>query len=161
VLFICDLGSFKVKALASIATAGAYFFCRLNHQTNLDETVAGRLCPVKLAGFLPTVEQELPLLEKAIAMGAKEGVASRLMAVRMPEAIVNERRRLARKPATKTGYTPSHSHLALLAWNLFITNVPHTLWQTETVVNVYPLRWPIEIFQPHDGSRERLSLAAA
>ena len=52
VLFLFDLGYFKVKALASIATAGAYFFCRLNHQTNIYETAAGRLCPVKLAGFL-------------------------------------------------------------------------------------------------------------
>jgi Transposase DDE domain len=145
VLFIFDLGYFKVKALASIATAGAYFFCRLNHQTNLYETVAGRLCPVKLAGFLTTGEHEIPLLEKAISIGAKECVASRLIAVRMPEAIVNERRRIARKKAKKKGYTPSPSHLELLAWNLFITNVPHTIWKTETVVNVYPLRWQIEL----------------
>jgi hypothetical protein len=96
-LFIFDLGYFKVKALASIATVGAYFFCRLNHQTNLYETVAGRLCPVKLAGFLATVEHALPLLEKAVSIGANECVASRLIAVRMPEVIVNERRRRARK----------------------------------------------------------------
>src|SRR4029450_8515631 len=34
ILFLFDLGYFKVKALASLATAGAYFCCRLNHQTN-------------------------------------------------------------------------------------------------------------------------------
>lgn len=144
-LFIVDLGYFKVKALASIATVGAYFFCRLNHQTNLYETVAGRLCPVKLAGFLATVEHALPLLEKAVSIGANACVASRLMAVRRPEVIVNERRRRARKHAKKKGDTPSPSHLELLAWNLFITNVPHTIWKTATVVNVSPLRWQIEL----------------
>jgi hypothetical protein len=145
VLFIFDLGYFKVKALANIAMAGAYFFCRLNHQTNLYETVAGHACPVKLAAFLTTVEHTRPLLEKAVSLGAKECVASRLIAVRMPEAIVTERRRIARKHAKKKGYTPSQAHLALLAWNLFITNVPHTIWKTETIVNVYPLRWQIEL----------------
>lgn len=128
-----------------MATAGAYFFGRLNHQTNLYETIAGHLCPMNLAGFLTTIEPEIPLLETAIAIGATEGVASRLIAVRMPEAIVNARRRIARKHATKKGSTPSHSHLELLAWNRFIPNVPHTIWKTETVVNVYPLRWHIEL----------------
>lgn len=42
-----------------------------------------------------------------ILIGASEHVAARLMAVRMPEAIVNARRRIA--------------------WNLLITNVPPTI----------------------------------
>jgi hypothetical protein len=70
------------------------------------------------------------------------------MAAPIPEAIVNERRRKARKNAKKKGYTPSKVHLELLAWNLFITNVPSTLWKTDTVIKVYPSRWPVElIFQ--------------
>ena len=63
ILFLFDLGYFKVKALASIATAGAYFCCRLNHQTNLYERVAGRLCPMTLTACLATVEPDVPLLE--------------------------------------------------------------------------------------------------
>jgi Transposase DDE domain len=127
-----------------MATAGAYFFCRLNPQTHIDKTVAGRLCPMKLAEFLTTVEHELPRRENSIYIGATERVASRLTAVRMPEAIVNTRRRIARKNAQKNGYTPSQAHLTLMAWNLFLTNVPPTIWNTATIVQVYPLRWQIE-----------------
>jgi hypothetical protein len=145
ILFLFDLGYFKVKAFASLATAGAYFCCRLNHQTNIYETVAGRVDPVKLAEFLLTVAPDLLCLEKAISIGATERVASRLIAVRMPAAVVNARRRIARKNAKKKGYTPSHAHLTLMAWNLFITNVPYTIWKTDTVVTVYPLRWQIEL----------------
>jgi len=47
--------------------------------------------------------------------------------------------------AKKKGYTPSQAHLTLLAWNLFITSVPQTIWKTETVIKVYPVRWQIEI----------------
>ena len=145
ILFLFDVGYFKVKALASIATVGAYFLCRLNHQTNLYKTVAGHWCPVKLMEWLTTVAHDLSLRETSVYMGATEHVAARLIAVRMPEAIVNKRRRVARKHAQKKGYTPSQTHLTLMAWHLFVTNGPPTLWNTAPTVKVYPLRWQIEL----------------
>jgi hypothetical protein len=142
-LFIFDLGYFKVKSLAHIAAAGAYFLSRLNHQTTILTSSAGGLHPLDLASFLKTVEDNI--VEHQICIGAKELVRSRLVAVRVPEGIVNERRRIAKKKAKKKGYTSSQAHLTLLAWNLFITNVPHTVWQTVTVYKVYPIRWQIEL----------------
>src|SRR5215510_294217 len=63
----------------------------------------------------------------------------------VPEAIVNERRRQARRVAKKRGYTPSQAHLTLLAWNLYITNVPSTVWTPATVCTAYSLRWQVEL----------------
>ena len=143
IVFLWDLGYFKVQALAHIAEARAYFLSRLNHQTNIYETVAGPLSPLALVPFLHAVKGNIA--EKDIVIGAKDQVKSRLIVSRVPEMRVNERRRKARKNAKKKGYTPSHAHLTLLAWNLFITNVPQTIWKTETVVKVYPLRWQIEL----------------
>jgi hypothetical protein len=128
-----------------MATVGAYFCCRLNHQTNIYETVAGRLCPVKLAEGLTAMEGDLLLREPAISIGTTARVAARLIAVRMPEAMVNARRRIARKNARKKGYTPSQAHLTVMAWNLFIPNVPPTIWKTATIPKVSPLRWQIEL----------------
>ena len=116
---------------------------------------------MKLAECLTAVEGDLLLLEKAISIGTTARVAARLIAVRMPEAIVNTRRRIARKNAKKKGYTPSQAHLTVMAWNLFMTNVPPTIWKTATSIKVYPLRWQIEIFQPHYDSSKPLSLTAA
>src|SRR6266568_5373888 len=143
ILFLWDLGYFKVQAFAHIAEAGAYFLSRLNHQTNIYETVAGPLSPLALVPFLHAVKGNIA--EKDIVIGAKDQGKSRLIVSRVPEMRVNERRRKARKNTKKKGYTPSHAHLTLLAWNLFMTNVPQTIWKTETVVKVYPLRWQIEI----------------
>ena len=143
VLFIFDLGYFKLKAFARIVEAGAYFLSRLNHQTTIFDADTGGLQPLELAALLNTVESNRT--EKAIFLGAKERVASRLVAYRLPEPIVNARRRIAKKNAKKKGYTPSQAHLALLAWNLFITNVPRTIWKTETVGKVYPIRWQVEL----------------
>jgi len=131
--------------LASIAAAKAYFFSRRTHQTSLFEARVGPLSPVDLLRVLQTAKSHL--IEKPSFLGATERVAARLVAARRPEAVVNERRRRARKNAKKKGYTPSQAHLALLAWNLFITNVPCAVWVTETVLKVYPIRWPIEVYQ--------------
>ena len=139
ILFLWDLGYCKVQAFAHIAEAGAYFLSRLNHQTNIYETVAGRLTPIELAPFLQTVKGNI--IEKDIFIGAKDQGEARLIASRVPETSVNERRRKARKNAKKKGDTPSQAHLTLLAWNLFITHVSRTIWETETVVKVYPVRW--------------------
>jgi len=142
-LFLFDLGYFKIKALATIAAANAYFLCRLNHQTTLLAAVADRVAPVELASRLAMVKY--PLLEQPILIGAKAQVAARLIAASVPEEVVNARRRMARQNAKKKGYTPSQTPLSLLAWNLFITNVPETIWQTTTVLKVYPIRWQVEL----------------
>jgi hypothetical protein len=63
----------------------------------------------------------------------------------MPEAIVNERRRQAHVVAKRRGYTPSHAHLTLLAWNLFIINVPVTVWSPQTVSVAYSFRQQVEL----------------
>ena len=78
-------------------------------------------------------------------LGAYERVPARLIAIRMPETIVNERRRQAYAVAKKRGYTPSQAYLTLLAWNLFVTNVPAPVWSPQTVGIAYSLRWQVEL----------------
>jgi hypothetical protein len=142
-LFLFDLGYFKLTAFATIAAAHAYFLSRLNHQTTLREVVGGRHQALDLARCL--ARETRPLVEKAIVLGAYERVPARLIAVRMPEAIVSERRRQAHAVAKKQGYTPSQTHLTLMAWNLFITNVPATVWPPKAVAIAYSLRWQVEL----------------
>jgi hypothetical protein len=142
-LFVFDLGYFKINAFDLISQAGAYFLSRLNHQTNLYEGDTPGLSPLDLVEFLK--ETPFDIIEKAMFIGEKERVSSRLIAVRLPDAIANERRRVARKKAKEKGYTPTSTHLFLLAWNLFITNVPGEIWTPETVAKAYPIRWQIEL----------------
>ena len=142
-LFLFDLGYFKLTAFATIAAAQAYFLSRLNHQATVREVVGGRHQALDLAMSL--AHDPCPVIEKAIVLGAYERIPTRLVAVRMPEATVNARRRHAYAAAKKAGYTPSQAHLTLLAWNLFITNVPATVWTAKTVAVAYSLRWQVEL----------------
>jgi hypothetical protein len=93
-LFVFDLGYFKLAAFAQIAAAQASFLSRLNPQPTLEEIVGGRRQPLDLARRL--ARQTCPLLEIRVLLGPRAQVAARLIAVRMPEAIVNQRRRQAR-----------------------------------------------------------------
>ena len=142
-LFLFDLGYFKLTAFAAIAAAQAYFLSRLNHQATVREVVGGRQQALDLAKSLAADSRSV--VEKAVVLGAYERIPVRLVAIRMPEAVVNERRRQAYAAAKKAGYTPTHAHLALLAWNLFITNVPATVWTAKTVATAYTLRWQVEL----------------
>jgi hypothetical protein len=142
-LFLFDLGYFKLAAFAQLAATQAYCLSRLNHQTTLLEVSKGRVHPLELARGLG--KEARPLLEKTILLGVRERVAARLIAVRMPDTIVNERRRQAHRVAQKRGYTPSQAHLTLLAWTLFITTVPSTVWSPQTVCTAYSLRWQVDL----------------
>lgn len=142
-LLIFDLGYFKIKAFALLSDAGAYFLSRLNHQSNLYDGRSRDLSPLDLARFLQSIQWDIT--EKLVFMGEKERVSIRLIASRVPQDVVNERRRVARKNAKKKGYTPSQAHLQLLAWNLFITNVPRSIWKPKTVLKAYPIRWQVEL----------------
>jgi len=107
------------------------------------DATPGRFQPLERASLRTTVVGDR--IEHAICLGAKEQGASRLVASRFPESVVNARRRIAKKQAKNKGYTPSQAHLVWLAWNLLITNVPRAIWKIETVGKVYPIRWQREL----------------
>jgi DDE family transposase len=156
-LLLFALGYFKIQALARLALAGAYFLTRLKHQTTLFAPSAGGMPHVELAQMLPGGEGTL--IARDICIGAKELVPSRLVAVRMPEPIVNERRRVAQQKAKKKGEMPSKAQLTLLAWHLCISKVPSTIGKTTTVVKGYPIRWQIErLFKSWKRSRHGASI---
>lgn len=110
-LVLFALGYLKLAAFAASAAAQAYFLSRLHHQAPRWEAGAGRVRPVDLVRGLQTAPR--PLLEKPVFLGAPERVATRLLAVRRPEAVVTKRRRQARRQAKKRGATPSQAPLSL------------------------------------------------
>ena len=90
-----------------------------------------------------------------------ERVPSRLLAYRLPEPVVQERRRKALAEARKKGRELSQEYLDWLSFGFYITNVSLQVWPAKVVGTVYRLRWQVEIFQPHYDSRRIVSLVAA
>jgi hypothetical protein len=125
---IFALGYFKIQALARLALAGAYFLTRRKPQTTLCTLSTGGRRHVELLQRRQGGEGNR--IERALVIGAKALVPARLVAVRMPEPSVNERRRGAQKQAQQKGSRPSQAPRNLWAWNLFISHGPAMLWKT-------------------------------
>jgi hypothetical protein len=141
-LTLFDLGFFKKARFAEIAQAGGYFISRLLTQTNLyaqpDSTH-----PLDLWTFLSTCGAQQG--EVSAYLHTQQPLHIRLIYTRLPDQVVAERRRKARANAHRRGEACSARHLALLAWSLFITNVPSAWLATEQIVQVYRVRWQIEL----------------
>ncbi|NJP06194.1 MAG: transposase [Chloroflexaceae bacterium] len=75
----------------------------------------------------------------------KERVDARLIAVRIPQAATDRRRRQLRESARKHGRQPSAERLALCNGNVFITNAPETLLTPKESVVMAHARWQIEL----------------
>ena len=74
-----------------------------------------------------------------------ERVPSRLLAYRLPEPVVQERRRKALAEARKKGRELSPEYLDWLSFGFYITNVSLQVWPAKVVGTVYRLRWQVEL----------------
>lgn len=140
-LNIFDLGYFDQRQLAQLDTDGAYFVTRLQDQVALYALADGQRLPLEtLLEWLPGHRGEW-----MVALGANTRLPVRLIAERLPETVVAARRRKAHAKAKRWGKTCSHRQLALLAWNMWITNVPSAWLSAAQVRLVYTVRWQIEL----------------
>lgn len=140
-LFLCDLGYFKLTSLRDIVAGEAYFISRLDTQCGLlDPTDENRF---DLLAYLRQALEDR--IELNLLVGCKMKLPCRVLAVRLPPDVVEERRRKAKQNARRKGRTLSAEKLAWLEWGIYITNVPATMLTLRQVVLIYTLRWQIEL----------------
>ena len=78
-----------------------------------------------------------------LCMSATYRLPVRLVAQKLPDEVAAERRRKAKKNRDRR-CKPNKQSLALLGWQIFITNVDRQIWSVQNVCEVYGLRWRIE-----------------
>lgn len=137
-LVLRDLGYFVLPVFAEIAARGAYFLSRLRSGTVLIDPATG--ARLELHGLLKGVDW----LDISVLLGAGERLPARVVACRVPPDVAAERRRKANANRDRRS-RPNAEKLALLDWEIFVTNVPAMVWAAETVCIVYAFRWRIEI----------------
>lgn len=139
-LHLFDLGFYTLEHLAQLAAGGSFFVCRHHSQTALYTADGQRL---DLVAYL--AQSEARDVELALAVGARLKLPVRLIARRLPQAVVAQRRAKARANARRQGRMLSAQTRFLLAWQIYCTNVPDEWWDSEQVVTAYRLRWQIEL----------------
>ena len=139
-LRLADLGYFRLKTLAETAEAGAYFLTRFKHATLVFEA-AGE--PLNLLGWLKGSDETVR--DVPIQLGARQRLACRLIAVRVPPPVAAERRRKLRRAAQVKGQAISAERLALAGWTLLLTNAPVEKLNSAEAVVVVAVRWQMEL----------------
>jgi hypothetical protein len=143
-LVIRDLGYFSVEALHQIATKDAWFLSRLSSTVAVYTTAEATAEAVALVDHVQPTVAPHGVGDFAVYLGATR-LPCRLLAYRLPEEVVAQRRRQAYETARKKGRTPTQAYLHWLQYGWYITNVDATVWAAEVVATVYRIRWQIEL----------------
>ena len=135
-LVIRDLGYAKLKVFDAITGKGAYFLSRLKfgiHIFELDGT------PIDVKSLL---DRAMPI-DIDVLVGKKDKVPVRLVVVPLPDEIADERVRKSHCNRDKK-MNPGKLHDKWSRFNVYVNNVPRSVWGVTQVVKAYCLRWKIE-----------------
>jgi len=139
-LRLADLGYFALAVLQRLAQQQAYWLTRLMAGTQVYDEQGQAL---DLAACLPT--QGTAVVDRPVRLGVHHRLPARLIAVRVPQEVANQRRRELHADARRRGQAVSQTRLRLADWTLFCTNVPPTLLSGPEVLVVARVRWQIEL----------------
>jgi len=136
---IADQGFWSLDVLEAIAAAKGYFLSRYHSQTHLlrDET------PLDLPRWLAA--QTAPVIDQPVRLGLQKRLPVRLLAIRVPQAVADQRRRRVREAARSGGHAVPQRTLALADWTLLVTNAPPTLLSVAEAEVLRRLRWQVEL----------------
>jgi len=136
-LVLRDLGYFGVESLRDLDRKRVYYLTRYRYRTSLFASSGEKLDLLKkLHGNTS--------LDMRVLVGDHIKLPARLVAKKVPEPIANERRRKLRNNRDRRR-NPTEDQLALMDWEIFLTNVSEGIWDADTVSCVYGIRWRIEI----------------
>src|SRR5947209_10744685 len=139
-LRLADLGFFDLTVLAALSAADGYWLGRLHRTTAVYDAAGQRWDVLALLAAQGSAEVDL-----AITLGVAHHLPARLLAVRVPQEVADQRRRRLRVQARDRGRAPSAARLAWCDWTLLVTNVPPELLSLREALVLARARWQIEL----------------
>lgn len=139
-LRLADLAYFHLETLRELTTAGVYWLSRLQVHTLIFDSAGTQLDLLAWLSQSKSDTRDVPIL-----LGAQTRLPARLLVVRVPAHVAEQRRRRLRQEARRKGQTLSKRHLALAAWTLLVTNVPCEGLTLEEALVLLRARWQIEL----------------
>ena len=137
---LVDLGFWDLALLGRLHQRGVFWFSRMQAMTAV-QTADGQWWQLlELLNAPPD-----PTLDLAVRLGREDQVEARLLAVRAPQEVVDQRRRRLRQEAKSKGEMVSALRLALAAWSVFVTTIPPELLTVAEALILSRARWQIEL----------------
>ena len=139
-LRLADLGFFDLGVFADMSAHGVYWLSRLLLSTAVFTPDGQRCAVLSLLAAQGTATVDLP-----ICLGATRHLSARLLGVRVPDEVANQRRYRLRAAAKRRGRTPSAAQLAAADWTILVTNTPPALLSVREALVLARARWQIEL----------------
>jgi hypothetical protein len=139
-LYVQDLGYFNLHRLQERWEAGAWSLSRLQVGTAVLDRQGQSLNLLQCAPKQVGQSKELPVL-----LGSQLRLRMRLLMLRVPKAVADQRRERLLAEAKRRGQTVSPQTLALADWTLLITDVPRTQLSLSEALVLLRERWQMEL----------------
>lgn len=143
-LLIRDLGYACMESFQAIVGARAFFISRLKARVYVLDLEGKRLA------LRQTLRRLVPrpgdIARVPVLMTESHQVPCHMVALRVPQAVADERRRKLRLKHKEQGFNPpSERYLELQDWTILVTNLEETDVSNEQIVKWYLMRWRIEL----------------
>jgi hypothetical protein len=139
-LSITDLGYFSLQRIKERRQAGAYSLTRLHAGTALFTPQGHALSLRRVLPRRVGQMKELPVL-----VGARERLPMRLLLLKVPKKVGDQRREDLLTDAQRRGQTISQETLWLADWTILITDVPAKRLRFEEALVLLRERWQMEL----------------
>jgi hypothetical protein len=135
-----DLGFFSLAQFSKDQQQGIYTFSRYKIGTRLYD---GNGQCIDLLVWLQ--RQATAQCQRSVYLGHQARFACRLLVARVPQAVVEKRKRKLREYARKKQVQLSAEILALTQWTIIITDIPVELLSIPEALVLLAVRWQIEL----------------
>lgn len=144
-LWIRDLGYFKYKEFRNIAKQGGYFLSRLQNGANIyiDKKYRSN-SKIDLLGLVEQMADN-QTIDRWAYLGYEKRWPVRVVINKLPKEEVEKRKKRIIKYKKNKGKKYTNNLLKLLELNIFITNIPEQMCNAEEILELYTIRWQIEI----------------
>lgn len=143
-LIIRDLAYWSSPMSQLVNNKKCFFIAKVSPSTNvyLKEDKGARLDFEAL--FSKMIKNKIDYIDKPGAI-TEDGSEFRLVVQRVPSKVYQERLKKAKKLASKKGKAISKEKKRRMWFNIFITNIESKQYQWQDILNIYKIRWQIEL----------------
>lgn len=143
-ILVADRGYAHRRGLGSVLAEGAQAVVRINWQNLPVQELTGEPLDV-VTWLLSHVPQGEPSEQEVLLDTPQGSFQVRLIACHLSEQATNAARRHIHKEARKKGRTPDRRTLDAAGFIILVTSLPQEQWSTEQVLELYRIRWQIEL----------------
>jgi len=139
-----DRGLAHARGIHAVMEAGAYVLLRMHWQNIRLQDAQGQA--IDMDQTLKRADLGDAETTAYVPLEGKTPVPARLLVRPLPSEAANRHRQHLRRNAAKKGRTPSATALRLAGYFCVLTTLPESLASADVVLELYRVRWQIELF---------------